>query len=181
MTSRRVWACDRHLLDRVEPGVFADRRGFRQTHLDAVVAGGVVRGGKDCARQIEHTGGVIHHVGCTKTDIDHVDPVGHRPVAERSGEFLALGTHVVTDDDRGGAGRSDEAGEGTTDRLGSIGGELVGHRAADVVGLEDRIEIGHWSGSASGVMWGSVSSASSDMPIIGRPASIGRAFAARWG
>ncbi|NDH96555.1 MAG: hypothetical protein EBZ17_03720, partial [Actinobacteria bacterium] len=137
--------------------------------------------GEDGARHVQHTGGVVHHVGRAQPDVDDVDTVFERTVAERLGKRFPFGAHIVTHDHRGLALAGNEAGEGTTDRLGSIGGELVRHRATDVVGLEDRIEIGHWSGSASGVMWGSVSSASSDMPIIGRPASIGRAFAARCG
>ena len=66
-----------------------------------------------------------------------------RTVAEGLGKLLALGAHVVTYDHRGLALAGNETGEGAADRLGAIGGELVGHRAANVVGLEDGIEIGH--------------------------------------
>ena len=102
-------------------------------------------------------------------------------VTEGPGELLAFGAHVVTHDHRGLALASNEAGEGTADRLRAIGGELVRHRATHVVGLEDGIEIGHRSGSVSGVTRGLRGSASSDLPIIGRPASFGRAFAASCG
>ena len=36
-----------------------------------------------------------------------------------------------------------EHGEGLPDRPGHVGVELVGRGAADVVGLEDRVEVGH--------------------------------------
>ena len=176
--SRGVWACDRHRLDGVEAGVTGDRGGAAEAHLDAVVSGRVVRCGEDGARHAKHTGGVVHHVGRAQPDVDDVDTVFERTVAERLGELLPFGTHVVTHDHRALALAGNEAGEGTTDRLGAIGGELVGHRATHVVGLEDGIEIGHRSGSVSGVTRGLRGSASSDLPIIGRPTSFGRAFAA---
>ena len=109
------------------------------------------------------------------------EAVFERAVAKGPGELLSFGAHVVTHDHRGLALAGNEAGEGTADRLGAIGGELVRHRATHVVGLEDGIEIGHRSGSVSGVTRGLRSSASSDLPIIGRPTSFGSAFAASCG
>ncbi len=82
-TSRRVWACDRHRLDGVEAGVTGDRGGAAEAHLDAVVSGRVVRCGEDGARHVQHTGGVVHHVGCAQPDVDDVDTVFERTVAER--------------------------------------------------------------------------------------------------
>ena len=48
--------------------------------------------------------------------------------------------HVAADEDLVGAG---VAGERDAERAGDLGVELVGHRAADVVGLDDLVEHGH--------------------------------------
>ena len=78
-TSRLVWACDRDRLDDFEAGVSGDRGGAAEAHLDAVVSGRVVRCGEDGARHVQHTGGVVQHVGCAQPDVDDVDAVFEAP------------------------------------------------------------------------------------------------------
>ena len=82
-------AVRRHGLDLHQAGVLADRAGPRQAELDAVVLGGVVRGGEHRARSVELPGGEVHEVGGGQAEVDDVEPLGAHAVGERGGELDA--------------------------------------------------------------------------------------------
>ena len=125
-------------LDLGEPGVDADRAGAREAELDAVVLSRVVRGGEHRARGVERAGGEVHQVGRGQPEVDDVDALLEHAVGERVDQLRAGRAHVAADEHPIGA--STEAGEADTERVRDLGVELIGHRAPDVVGLDDLVE-----------------------------------------
>ena len=105
----------------------------------------VVAGGEHRARVAEVAGGEVQPVGRGQPDVDHVGAGVRGARGERVGEAGRAGPHVVADDDGLGPDHLDEGGAGAARELLV---DLVGHGAADVVGLEDRadgrgIQAGH--------------------------------------
>src|SRR5690606_25928337 len=80
-----------------------------------------------------------------QAEVDDVEALGHDAVGEGRGEADAAGAHVTADQHPLGAFGpfEDEPGERRADGPGGGLVELVGGGAADVVGLEDRVEIRH--------------------------------------
>ena len=122
-----------------EAGVGADRLRARAAHLHAVVLRRVVARGEHHARVAESSGREVELVGGGQADHDHVGARGGRARGEGARQIGRAGPHVVADDDRRGADDLDERG---TRRAGKILVELVRDGAADVVGLEDRVDVG---------------------------------------
>ena len=97
-------------------------------------------GAKFClegARPVEVAGGEVHHVRRRQPDVDHVDALAAHAVGERVDQGRAGRSHVAADEQLVGPG---VAGEGHAEGAGDIGVQLVRHRAADVVGLDDLVE-----------------------------------------
>ena len=86
------------------------------------------------------TRGEVQEVGRRQTEVGDVDALGAHALGEGRGELHARSPHVAGHQDLGGAG---EAGEGAPDGPAHVGVELVGHRATDVVGLEDLVHPAH--------------------------------------
>ena len=120
-------------------------RAPAQAQLHAVVLGRVVRGGEHGAGRVELAGGEVHEVGGRQPEVDDVDALGADAVGEGRRQLHA----------RRGACRvrrapasapptwpaTKTAKASPTAR--ATGVELVGRGAPDVVGLEDRVEVGH--------------------------------------
>ena len=123
-----------HRLDLDEAGVDADGLGSREAELDAVVLGGVVRGGEHRARRVKVARGVVEEVRGGETEVEDLDADMARAVGEGLAEAHPRGAHVARDDD---PGRADERGERRSDRAGQLFVDLIGVGAPDVVGLED--------------------------------------------
>ena len=134
-----------HPLDLLEARVLADGTRPRQAELEPVVLGGVVRRREHGAGGVEAARGEVHEVGRGQAEVDDVEALRSHAVRERSREPDAGGPHVPTDEHAVGA--SCRPGHEHRERLADGPGdaliELVGGDAADVVGLEDRVEVGH--------------------------------------
>jgi len=72
--------------------------------------------------------------------VHDVDALLERALGEGRDEVVARWPHVVADEDPRGVG---ELGERHAQRLGDLLVELLGHGAADVVGLHDVVESAH--------------------------------------
>ncbi len=135
---RRAAAVEHLLRDRLhlgQTGVDADRTSTGEAQLDAVVAGGVVRGGEHRAGQVERPRRVVHQIGRGEPDVDDVDAVLDEPAGERLDQRRPRRAHVAGDDHRRCG--ADERGESDPEGVGHVGVELVGNGAADVVRLDD--------------------------------------------
>ena len=161
--ARRVDAGLGHRLDVVEARVLPDRLGRRQAHLDAVVLGRVVARREHRRRGVEVAGGEVGDVGGGHAEVDDVEALVEHALGEGRRQLHAGGAHVAGDEHPGGAvvlGR--EAGEGGADALAVVGVELAGAQAADVVGLEDGVEVTHGPGHDSGASVNGPSTAGHD-------------------
>ena len=127
-------------LDVGQAALLADRAGPAEAHLQPVVLGRVVRGREHRARSLQAARGEVQHVGRGQADVDDVDASAGDTFGERRPQLHTGRAHVPTEHH---LGSSDVLGkrhtEGSTD--GRV--ELLGHRAPDVVGLDDLIEGGH--------------------------------------
>ena len=106
-----------------------------QAQLDAVVLRRVVRRGEHRARRVELPGGEVDEVGGASPRSTTSTPWRRHALGEGGGQLDPRGPHVAADEDP--CRRPGEAGEGRAEGAGDGGVELVGHRAPDVVGLED--------------------------------------------
>ena len=84
--------------------------------------------------------GEIQEVGGGHAEVDDVDPFGPHAVGEGGRQLHPGLAHVADDHDLRGV---DEAGHGPPDGPAHVGVELVGHRAAHVVRLEDLVHAAH--------------------------------------
>ena len=84
--------------------------------------------------------GEVQEVGGGHAEVGDVDALGPHAVGEGGGELDARLAHVAGDED---LGRPGEAGHGAADGPAHVRVELVGHRAAHVVGLEDLVHPAH--------------------------------------
>lgn len=123
-----------------ETGVLADRRRARAAHLDAVVLGGVVRGGEHGAGQAQCAAGEVQLVGRAETDLRDVRAAGRRAAGEGPRQAGRGGPHVVPDHDRV---RGGDLGEGRPEQLGQRLVPLGGDDAAHVIRLHDLRQISH--------------------------------------
>ncbi len=96
-----------------------------------------MRRGEHRTRGIEDAGRVVHHVGRGETQIDDVDPLLHHPAGELVDEFLAGLSHVACDENAIGV---DQLRETDSEGVRDFSMELIGHRASDVVRLDDFIQ-----------------------------------------
>jgi hypothetical protein len=93
-------------------------------------------------------GGVVHEIGRHEAEVDDVEPLALDAVGERGHEVHARRAHVAAHQHPLGTTglAGGEPSERGADRAGRVGVELVGGDATDVVGLEDRVEVGNgWS------------------------------------
>ena len=127
-----------------QPPFAAERPGARPAGLDAVVVGGVVRGGEHEAGGAEVTRGEVEHVGGDQAQVHHVEARSLEAAAERIEEGRPRESHVAPDDHLGGAGivLAEERGEGRSEAAGQRLVEFGRDPAADVVGADDRVEAG---------------------------------------
>ena len=99
-------------------------------------------------------GGEVQAVGAREADQDDVAALLADALGEGGDQGGAGRAHVVRDDDGAGAavarGRPDDADEGGADLVGEVLVQLVGIRAAHVVGLDDRVEVSHPARLSSG-------------------------------
>ena len=116
----------------------ADRAGTGVAQLDAVVLRRVVRGGEHRRRRVEGSGGEVHEIGRRQPDVDDVDTLLHHPGGEGVDQLRTARTHVATDEHVGRL--LDELGETDTEGVRDLRIELVGHRASDVIRLDDLIQ-----------------------------------------
>ena len=115
--------------------------------LIPLYCGRVVRSGEDRAGAVELAGREVEQVRGRQPEVDDVDALGEHPAGEGVDELGSRRPHVPGDEDLVGSG---EAGEGDPDGVGDVGVELIGHRAADVVRLDDLIESCIAAGQANG-------------------------------
>ncbi len=128
-------AGDRAIAHAVEARVAADGQRAPPHHLEAVVAGRVVRGGdREPALVAVLADGEVHHLGAGEPDVVDVAPRVERAADRGLGELLRGQAHVVADRD---ARRLELVDVRARDAIRPVGVELVGDDAADVVGLED--------------------------------------------
>ena len=130
----------RQRLDVGEPGVAPDGTRAREAHLDPVVPRGVVRRREHRPGRIEVARGEVQEIGRGHAEVGDVDALGPDAIGEGAGERHPRLTHVTGHEDLGGGG---EAGHGAPDGQAHVRVELVGHRAAHVVGLEDLVHPAH--------------------------------------
>ena len=82
----------------------------RQAELDAVVAGGVVRGGEHGAGRVELAGGEVEHVGRGQPDVHDVESLAEHALGEGGHQLDPDWAHVAADDHlRGPSSASEEA------------------------------------------------------------------------
>jgi hypothetical protein len=131
--------------DIAEARVLADGLRPSQAELDAVVLGRIVRRGEDRSRGFEATRCEVHEVGRGEPEVDDVDALVGDALGEGPGQLDTGRAHVATDEDRAllgiGGVCGGELSERGADGVGLRRIELVGHDAADVVGLEDLTEV----------------------------------------
>ena len=84
---------------------------------------------------------VVHHVGGAEPAADDVRALGRRAAAERVGQRLAARAHVMQRDDRLRPGQPDER---RADGLGHGLVKLVRNDTANVISLEDLVQIRHF-------------------------------------
>ena len=128
-------------LDVGQARVRAHRPRPGQAQLDAVVLRGVVRRGEHGARGVEAAGGEVDEVRRDQPEVDDVDALGHHAFGERGHELDTGRPHVAPD--RGSGRRPAKRAKATPRARAVVGVELIGHRAPDVVGLDDLIEEAH--------------------------------------
>ena len=137
---RRRTAPGHRGLDLPQAGVLAHGAGAGQAQLDPVVGGGVMRGREHGPGGVQPSRGEVDHVGRGQAQVDHVRALRRHALGEGARQLDSAGSHVARHQD---GGRTGEAGEGSPHRPAQPGVELVGNRAADVVGLVDVVENGH--------------------------------------
>ena len=108
-------------------------------HLDAVVLGGVVARGEHRAGLAEVAGGEVELVGGGQPDHHDVGAGLGGAVGEGAGQPGRARPHVVADDDACAAPATWTKRPAGRARQRLV--DLVGHQAADVVGLEDGAEV----------------------------------------
>ena len=130
-------------LDVFQSRARADRRRARAAELDAVVADRVVGRGEHRPGDVEQPGGEVHHLGGAHADVHHVDTGRGRAPAEGRRQVRAVRAHVAADHDAGRAAVAPVTTEGRADGEARLRIDLGSHDPANVVGLEDGVEIGH--------------------------------------
>ena len=127
-----------------EAGVGPHRSGVRAAELDAVVARRVVARGEHRTGDAEVAGGEVELVGGGQPDAHDVSAACHDALGERMGQGFGRRAHVLPDNH---GPRAVEDPEHVDDRAANRPGhflvQLVGNDTPDVVGLEDRIQVGH--------------------------------------
>src|SRR5579875_1780253 len=133
-------AAGRHLAQLGQAAVLADRARAVPAQLDPVVGRRVVAGGDHGAGDAQAAAGVVEHVGGAEPAVDDVGASRGHPPRERRGERRRRGAHVVDDHDRA---RPRQRGERRAHGLRDSLVQLLGDVAADVIGLEDLLVVGH--------------------------------------
>jgi hypothetical protein len=96
-----------------------------------------VGGGEHRPRGVERAGGVVEQVGRCQPEVDDLDALFVHTAGEGVHQLLAARAHVACDEH---AISTTECGEGDTEGVCDVSIELVGHRASDVVRLDDLIQ-----------------------------------------
>ena len=131
----------RHTVAQVmQAGIAAHGPGATQHQFEAVLVGRIVAAGDhDTGVEVLPGGGIVDLFGAAHTQAEDPDSGLMQTRGQRGVQHGAAQAGIVTEDDAPGGKMF---GHGTAQGKGQLGGQGIGHLAADVIGLEAG-KIGH--------------------------------------